>query len=283
METEIDYRANLLSATRAKIAYYSPEQISDLWLKSQQDKTHILYYIFNMVNLAPKIYADKISGVFAYTYIHNTTLHIVFRGTQGLQDVKTDIDEIRSELYPGNSEIKVHSGFLKQFNSIKEQLLDTIQTHKNRLTTVHFSGHSLGAALATLAAGYFSPIICLDNKIHIVCHTIGCPRLGNKGFIKWWADKVDESCRIINKHDPIPLIPVNPFYTHINGGLEINRKNQVKTIYRDSPMLLRILYLPWQIKCLNPLSYHHCDIYITRLKTLANWDINLLPATYTCL
>jgi predicted lipase len=200
----------------------------------------------------------------------------VFRGTKGYADVKTDIDEIRAELYPKNPEIKVHNGFLKQFNSIKQQLLDTINNNLNNLTAIHFSGHSLGAALATIAAGYFSPLIRLDNNIRIVCHTFGCPRLGNKGFVKWWADKVDESYRILNKHDPVPLVPVNPFYTHITGGLEISKKNKVKIINRDTAWFLRILYLPWQIKCLNPISYHHCDTYTSRLKTLANWDITLL-------
>jgi len=270
------YKNCLLSATRAKIAYMDTQSIGDLWSTSQKDKTHIVYYIFNNVKSPPIIYTNTESGVFAYTYIQESTLHIVFRGTQGFEDVKTDIDEIRSELYLGNPEIKVHTGFLTQFNSIKQQLFETIQEHKTTLTTIHFSGHSLGAALATLAAGYFSPLIRLDNNIRIVCHTIGCPRLGNKGFVKWWADKVDESYRILNKHDPVPLVPVNPFYTHINGGLEINSKNQVKNINRDTAWFLRILYLPWQIKCINPVSYHHCDTYTSRLKTLANWDITLL-------
>jgi len=271
-----DPKAALLSATRAKIAYMEPQDIDSLWLSSQKDKRNIVYYIFNGVKSEPKIYSDTTSDAFAYSYIQLTTLHIVFRGTKGYADVKTDIDEIRAELYPENPEIKVHNGFLKQFNSIKQQVLDTINNNLNDLTAIHFSGHSLGAALATIAAGYFSPLIRLDNNIRIVCHTIGCPRLGNKGFVKWWTDKVDESYRILNKHDPVPLVPVNPFYTHITGGLEIGDKNKVKIINRDTAWFLRILYLPWQIKCLNPISYHHCDTYTSRLKTLANWDITLL-------
>jgi len=268
----IDYKSCALSATRSKIAYFEPEDVKDLWLRSY-DTDDIMYYIFKDVVEEPKYYYDSVSSVNAYSWIQGQTLHIVFRGTKGSDDIKIDLMEIRSQLFPGNKDVLVHDGFLKQFRSIEPQLLDTIYSLRNIIKTVHFSGHSLGGALATLAAGFFSPLIRDIKDCRIICHTVGCPRLGNSGFVKWWSGKVDESYRFLNFKDPVPLLPVNGFYTHINNGYLINDKNIVKVVQHDIPWYLRILYLPFEIYYRRPIANHACNLYIERLLKLADWNI----------
>jgi predicted lipase len=268
--TDIDYESCALSAARSKIAYNSYEDVKTLWETSSDDKTDIVYRVFKDVNVEPKYYTSTWSYVNAYSWVQQKTLHIVFRGTQGMEDVKIDLMVPMSPLLPGNSAVCVHDGFLKQFLSIKRQLLDTIydSLKDGLIDTVHFSGHSLGGALATIAAGYFSPFI-RDYPCRIKCHTFGCPRIGNRSFVEWFNGLIDESYRILNFKDPVPLVPINCFYRHINGGIELDNNGDVTILDKDISTCLRILYLPFDIYYRHPIANHACDLYIERLLKLA--------------
>lgn len=270
----IDYKECALSAVRSHIAYMAPADVNKLWADSGDDKSKAIYYVFTNVIDAPKYYYNAVSDVNAYSWVQDKVLHVVFRGTEGLDDVKIDLMEAQTHLFPGNKKIFVHKGFLEQFQSIFPELLETIDGAMDTVNTVHFSGHSLGAALATLAAGVFSPIIRSKRGL-IKCHTIGCPRLGNAGFVDWFSGLVDESYRFLNFKDPVPLLPVNGFYKHIYGGYEIDSKCQVTTLTNDKPWWARLLWLPFNIYWRAPIANHACQLYIDRLVKLADWDVNV--------
>jgi triacylglycerol lipase len=61
--------------------------------------------------------------------------------------------------------------------------------------TMYYIGHSLGGALATLAAAYFGS---LYPDVRHVCITFGAPRVGNAVFISEFKKHVDESVRCVN-------------------------------------------------------------------------------------
>lgn len=273
MSAPINYKECVLSAVRSKIAYMGPDDVNKLWADSGDDKSKAIYYVFDDVVNAPKYYSNAVSYVNAYSWVQGKVLHIVFRGTEGLDDVKIDLMALQEQLFPGNKKVLVHTGFLKQFRSIFGELLETIDEAMGTVNTVHFSGHSLGAALATMAAGVFSPIIRSKGGL-IKCHTVGCPRIGNAGFVDWFEGLVDESYRFLNFKDPVPLIPVNGLYTHIYGGYEIDSKYHVKTLTKDKPWWARLLLLPFNIYWRAPISNHSCQLYIDRLIKLADWDVN---------
>lgn len=69
---------------------------------------------------------------------------------------------------------------------------DTIRD-SNR--TMYYVGHSLGGALATLAAMYFGSIY---PDVRHVCITFGAPRVGDKAFVSEFKKHVDESVRCVN-------------------------------------------------------------------------------------
>jgi predicted lipase len=233
----------------------------------------VIYYVFDDVINAPNYYYNSVSAVNAYSWVQNKVLHIVFRGTEGYDDVKIDLMELQEPLFPGNKKVLVHRGFLKQLRSIFGELLDTIDKSMVSVHTVQFSGHSLGAALATLAAGIFSPIIRSKSGI-VKCHTIGCPRIGNAAFVDWFSGLVDESYRFLNFKDPVPLLPVNGYYKHINGGYEIDSNCNVIILKNDKPWWIRLLVLPFTIYWRAPIANHACQLYIDRLSKLADWDVN---------
>jgi triacylglycerol lipase len=67
---------------------------------------------------------------------------------------------------------------------------------------VFVTGHSLGGALATMAALH---IACLTDCQPIV-YTFASPTVGNSGFAKYFSEKVTHSFRIANTEDPVPKL-----------------------------------------------------------------------------
>jgi len=275
-----DYKNLALSAARSSVAYLNTVDVDRLWSTSSKDKNNILYYVFQDILEAPKYYNDLVTDANAYSWVQNKTLHIVFRGSSSAEDFKIDVDDVRVPLFPDNKKILVHKGFLKQFRALEPFLYSEILRLQETVDIIHFSGHSLGAALATLAAGFFNSLLKHDgiNK-HIVCHTIGSSRLGNKNFVDWFSANVDESVRILNFKDPVPLLPLSITYNHIGGGLELYDDGTVKTVDREKSWFFRFVKLPFEIYYRNPISHHACSMYINRLVKLANWNISCVFPT----
>lgn len=271
----IDYRECALSAERSKIAYLSYEEVKALWIASTgpvgptASSNPLINSVFEGVTNEPKYYEDAVSGLNAYSWLQGRTLHFAFRGTAGLTDIKIDIQKDRVRLFPDNPSILVHRGFFTQLSSIRMQMLMEVEQLTSMIDVVHFSGHSLGGAVATLAAGVVAAATAPGCRVS--CHTIGSPRVGNKAFVKWWAGLISDSVRIQNFKDPIPLLPINGLYTHIHGAIEINDDGKVKIIEHDVPWYYRILRLPFEIYWRNPFANHACDLYIQRLMALGKF------------
>ncbi len=133
------------------------------------------------------------------------TLYVVFRGTQlnRFEDLVTDLMSI-SEKDCGAG--RVHAGFTKTFErtEVKDHLRNLLA---NRSGKVVFTGHSLGGAMATLAAASF-------GKAGDPLITFGSPRVGDPVFaaeLKRKGLKIDRyvlCCDIIARLPPKRL-PTN--------------------------------------------------------------------------
>lgn len=101
-------------------------------------------------------------------------LHVAFRGTDvaEFENVITDLDfkRDRALFIPGT----VHGGFKDAVNLIWDELEPKCAPYMDG--KVVFCGHSLGAALAIIAAAKF-------QKPNIEVITFGAPRVGDKKFI----------------------------------------------------------------------------------------------------
>merc|ERR1712224_789396 len=67
------------------------------------------------------------------------------------------------------------------------------------------TGHSLGGALATLAAYDFTVFLGYTTR----SVTFGCPRVGDADFVIAYGTAVPETARFVNKLDPICRLPMN--------------------------------------------------------------------------
>ena len=129
---------------------------------------------------------------------------VVFRGTEptSWEDIKADIQftKQKKEYQPsktGHGSVgKIHRGFRDALNDVWPDLISHYNYHakgKQLLVT----GHSLGAALATLVAGRL-------NNPDVVLYTYGSPRVGNG---KWNKCQKFKHYRFRNNNDLVTRIP----------------------------------------------------------------------------
>jgi len=115
-----------------------------------------------------------------------------FRGTSTNQEVR--IDQQVSQIEFLDSKTKVHSGFNYYYLQFRDTLLKSLKD--NYFDYIFISGHSLGAAVATL----FSFDIIYNKQVtkeNQITNIFGCPNVGNPEFsdlieslgIQFWSIK----------------------------------------------------------------------------------------------
>lgn len=140
-------------------------------------------------------------------------IYVCFRGTE--PDSFTDmISDIKFALSTFRGEGKVHTGFLSSYTELKSKGLEK---YLNFLTTtwpdapIIFCGHSLGGALATLAA------ISYPKRALLI--SIGSPRVGNRAFSRWYPVR---GIRVKNLADPVTHLP--PSFALTGGYRHVGEK-----------------------------------------------------------
>lgn len=140
-------------------------------------------------------------------------LIVAFRGTEGFSDWKDWVNNASFDPVPyGGPYIEVHGGFLAAYSSVRVQLGEAISTRLQSNTAAEspveelcFTGHSLGGALATLAASEFRRD--LPDDVAITVHTFGAPKVGSLYFTFDYNGLLPNSYRVVNQGDPVPEFP----------------------------------------------------------------------------
>jgi len=145
-------------------------------------------------------------GTDCYVASQKDFLVVAFRGTQPgqWQDVLADANIVLASWKTG----RVHLGFKNAFDVIRPQLDPIVQTLAQG-RTLWICGHSLGAALATLAADHYA-------NTSGVC-TFGSPRVGDPTFARAFDTKFSQrSLRYVNDHDVVTHVPPPIGYRHVD-------------------------------------------------------------------
>ncbi|KAF6248849.1 Alpha/Beta hydrolase protein [Scenedesmus sp. NREL 46B-D3] len=165
---------------------------------------------------------------------------VAFRGTEtggdgAGSDILTDIFALQAHIgdmegvpagrHPKN--VKVHRGFLTSFNDVvhptESGSYDAMSDVRDELmgkgvlpARVVVTGHSLGAALATLGAFWLKSIM---PSVTVECWAFASPRVGNREFAEAFASTVDSCYRVTHKNDVVPAVPASPFWVHVSQGV----------------------------------------------------------------
>lgn len=147
-------------------------------------------------------------------------IFVAFRGTSNLSEFFTDVDfgsQALDERLGGTGDARVHAGFQEAYFTLRDEVLQfckqQVESSKpGEAVIFNVIGHSLGGALATLAA------IDLSSGQHdlqdvcrpVKCVTFGCPRVGNQHFANAYATAVSDTARFTNKFDAVPRLPFTP-------------------------------------------------------------------------
>lgn len=196
----------------------------------------------------------------------NEHAYIVFRGTDGVEDIPTNIDVRYSDWTCGGRASKVHKGFSDQYSFVRKAILRQIERKKKHLREITVTGHSLGGALATLAASDIAYMF-RDKRIH--CHTFGSPRVGNEAFRKHFENVVASSWRVFNREDPVCLVPMSHRFVHVGSGVCIKDDLEVYWDVQDAPWILRLALGLWMLDYNAPIKDHDCALYIDRCLSVA--------------
>lgn len=150
---------------------------------------------------------------------------ISFRGTDEAKDWITDLKFWKKELPYENkkTKVRVHSGFYNSYLTIRDDILKFGEEHlstssSETLFNINIMGHSYGSALAVLCA--------LDLQFNYPCAqfnviVFGCPRIGNKHFVKSYNKRLIKTLRIENGNDIVTKLPFKFLgYSHV--GIKIH-------------------------------------------------------------
>ncbi len=180
---------------------------------------------------------------------YSNDLFLIFRGTTGSNYGADIITDLRTGLNICSTGSIVHAGFNHTFNSLRSELTNVINSQSG-INTIHCIGHSLGGAIANLAADWAANNFSAKIKLY----TFGSPRIGfgQGGFSNKLTTKLttDNIYRSFHATDPVPMVPLFPFLHAPTSG--------------------HACYLPYGGLVVNPKA-HFMDNYI-RSVSGKNWN-----------
>lgn len=195
---------------------------------------------------------------------HAPAIVIAFRGTYSLTNTVVDLSTVPQEYVPYPepddpddptdenphrekcTNCTVHTGFLTSWLSARRLVLPALRAAqlKHPSYPIHLVGHSLGGAVAALAA---LELRLSRNLSDITVTTFGEPRIGNKGLVEY-LDKVFELDdddgydpdlekrryrRVTHLGDPVPLLPLAEWGFKSHAGEVYILKSELQPGRRD--------------------------------------------------
>ncbi|GLJ43061.1 hypothetical protein SUGI_0893870 [Cryptomeria japonica] len=222
---------------------------------------------------------------------------VAWRGTQtpfewmeNLRDILVPVMASKATTYSNiqtssNPDVRIEKGFLSCYTSTDEDSVrcmlsarDTVVGELTRLVkeykekeedlSITFTGHSLGAALATLSAYDIKQIMVNEygvTSIPVTVFSFASPRVGNLSFAQHMEDIGVKVLRVVNHKDLVPKVPGIFFneklgwltrllhwlpWAYVHVGVEIS-------IDSSSSAFLRHMH--------NPANFHNLEVYLHAL------------------
>ncbi|MGH1487361.1 MAG: lipase family protein [Cellvibrionaceae bacterium] len=244
---KIDFKKIQWYAMRAKLAYTSADQIKKT-LKG-------IKYIKSLDGIDVQYFVEMSPD--------NTQL-VSVRGTDNFKNIKEDADFVKAK--DERLDIYVHSGFDKDAMSVYKDLLPRL----DKALPVLLTGHSLGAAIATLLMMY------LHHDGFVINDSInfGQPKVTNKeGVAKYDFLPL---LRIVDQDDLVPLVPPENLldlrhgvYEHLGKELILLRDQYYVLLSEKRAEAVSITDF-WKNIGKESITDHYMDNYLLSIKDKLN-------------
>ncbi|KDO34788.1 hypothetical protein SPRG_00849 [Saprolegnia parasitica CBS 223.65] len=122
---------------------------------------------------------------------------------------------------------RVHSGFWKAYAAVRDDLKETLRLvlQDDPYLHVYVTGHSMGGALAVLAAYDIAAHFAASR---VSMYNFGGPRVGNPAFVRQYNRTVPESFRVVFDGDLVAGIPrFWGLYEHVGREVSIDGTGNV--------------------------------------------------------
>lgn len=169
-----------------------------------------------------KVLRDKRLHTYGIAAHQGAECLLAFRGTK---DIRNSITDANMFLKNPWGEVacqgcRVHSGWYNAYASLKGQARSALAELGCSQTTLRITGHSLGAAMASIAAFELAE----DYRLSAV-YTYGQPRTGNAAWVEEAASRLRGAAffRVVDFKDPVP---------HLSSG-----EHQSPEVYYDATRL----------------------------------------------
>ena len=148
----------------------------------------------------------------------STEIFITFRGTEPKQitDILADAKAWRK---PAREKGLVHFGFAQALDKVYDKIVHWIDEQKLDDATITCTGHSLGAAVATIMASRLDA-----NELY----TFGSTRVGNRDFVKEMKKDGVKHYRFVNNNDVVTRIPFPIRFRHSGKLVYINHYGNIR-------------------------------------------------------
>ena len=217
-----DRRAFLDFARLSELAYSQPDVVESIWKAGKAHPSALQgtpSEVMCRLAFPPRYFDAPTVGAQCYVLMYEQcpgvdalklasvkqgrVMVLDFRGTSDLADAMCDAN-LQQVPFKDLAKIetgKVHSGFYKQFRVMLPLVDQAVRAHLDTGNSLLCVGHSLGAALATLAAGYY----CSTYPGQCSFVGYGNPRVGNSDFVGSFDEYIDKQFRVKNGVDMVSI------------------------------------------------------------------------------
>jgi alpha-beta hydrolase superfamily lysophospholipase len=129
-----------------------------------------------------------------------------------------DLGAVQTDICKGCT---AHSGFWRSWVDARDGVLTAVKSASNSHPgyKVAATGHSLGGAIATLAAAQLR-----NDGYNVTLYTFGAPRIASSTLSSYITNQAGGNYRITHWNDPVPRVPPTLMnYVHISPEYYINR------------------------------------------------------------
>jgi triacylglycerol lipase len=172
------------------------------------------YRILTVFKAKPTTLAKR--KVLGYIAQRDDVVYILFRGTEAPSEWLGNGKFIQVKFIEGWG--KIHRGFKAIYKTCSSEIITTLCALSPEVSKIYVAGHSLGAAISTLAC---ADIIEKTRFQELTHYTYASPRVGNKEFYDKFQQHIRSSYRFINTEDvvttepkAVTIAPVNQ-YVHV--------------------------------------------------------------------